>query len=86
MLLALINRAQADTLEDAVVAALREAEGAYSLLILTEDAIMAARDPHGFRPLAMGRLDGTTVFSSETCAFDLVGAAYRRATWSPANW
>jgi len=78
VLLALINRAQADTLEDAVVAALREAEGAYSLLILTEDAMLAARDPHGFRPLAMGRMGGTTVFSSETCAFDLVGAAYVR--------
>lgn len=78
VLLALINRAQADTLEDAVVAALREAEGAYSLLILTGDAMIAARDPHGFRPLAMGRMGGTTVFSSETCAFDLVGAAYHR--------
>ncbi len=78
VLLALINRAQADTLEDAVVAALREAEGAYSLLILTGDAMLAARDPHGFRPLAMGRMGGTTVFSSETCAFDLVGAAYVR--------
>ena len=78
VLLALINRAQADTLEDAVVAALREAEGAYSLLILTEDALIAARDPRGFRPLAMGTMNGTTVFSSETCAFDLVGATYRR--------
>jgi len=78
VLLALINRAQADTLEDAVVSALREAKGAYSLLILTADALIAARDPHGFRPLAMGRLNDTTVFSSETCAFDLVGAAYVR--------
>ena len=78
VLLALINRAPADSLEEAVVSALREATGAYSLLILTEDALIAARDPHGFRPLAMGRLNGTTVFSSETCAFDLVGAAYLR--------
>ena len=78
VLLALINRAPADTLEDAVVAALREARGAYSLLILTDDALIAARDPHGFRPLAMGRMGGTTVFSSETCAFDLVGARYER--------
>ncbi|MDE3032262.1 MAG: amidophosphoribosyltransferase [Acidobacteriota bacterium] len=78
VLLALINRAPADTLEEAVVSALREAKGAYSLLILTEEALIAARDTHGFRPLAMGRLNGTTVFSSETCAFDLVGAAYVR--------
>ena len=78
VLLALINRAQADTLEDAVVAALRQAEGAYSLLILTEEALIAARDPRGFRPLAMGHMNGTTAFSSETCAFDLVGATYLR--------
>ena len=78
VLLALINRAQADTLEEAVVAALRQAEGAYSLLILTDHTLIAARDPHGFRPLAMGHMNGTTVFSSETCAFDLVGAAYIR--------
>ncbi|WP_306590144.1 amidophosphoribosyltransferase [Geothrix sp. 21YS21S-4] len=78
VLLALINRAEADTLEEAVVSALRQARGAYSLLILTNDVLIAARDPHGFRPLAMGRLDSTTVFSSETCAFDLVGAGYVR--------
>jgi amidophosphoribosyltransferase len=78
VLLALINRAPADSLEEAVVAALREAEGAYSLLILTEDALIAARDPHGFRPLAMGHMGGTIAFSSETCAFDLVGMAYDR--------
>jgi amidophosphoribosyltransferase len=78
VLLALINRAQAATLEEAVVAALRQAQGAFSLLILTEDVLIAARDPHGFRPLAMGRMNGTTVFSSETCAFDLVGAGYVR--------
>ncbi|GLH73794.1 amidophosphoribosyltransferase [Geothrix limicola] len=78
VLLALINRAQADTLEDAVVSALRQAEGAFSLLILTEDALIAARDPHGFRPLAMGHAGDTTAFSSETCAFDLVGMTYDR--------
>lgn len=78
VLLALINRAQADTLEDAVVSALRQAEGAFSLLILTDDLLIAARDPRGFRPLAMGYMEGTTVFSSETCAFDLVGATYLR--------
>ncbi|MBI1752183.1 MAG: amidophosphoribosyltransferase [Acidobacteria bacterium] len=78
VLLALINRAQADSLEDAVMMALRQAKGAFSLLILTDDALIAARDPHGFRPLAMGRMGGTHAFSSETCAFDLVGARYER--------
>ncbi|HJU83485.1 MAG TPA: amidophosphoribosyltransferase [Holophagaceae bacterium] len=78
VILALINRAEADTLEGAVVEALRQCEGAFSLLILTEDQLMAARDPHGFRPLAMGRLGEGIVFSSETCAFDLVGAEYVR--------
>ncbi|BDU77501.1 amidophosphoribosyltransferase [Mesoterricola sediminis] len=78
VILALINRAQAPSLEDAVVEALRQVEGAFSVLILTEDALMAARDPHGFRPLAMGRLGEATTFSSETCAFDLLGADYVR--------
>ena len=78
VLLALINRAPVDTLEEAVVSALRRAEGAYSLLILTDDLLIAARDPHGFRPLAMGRTGDIRAFSSETCAFDLVGLAYER--------
>src|SRR6185312_10271489 len=78
VILALINRAEADTLEGAVLEALRQIEGAFSLLILTEDALMATRDPHGFRPLAMGSLGSGVVFASETCAFDLVGAAYAR--------
>ena len=78
VLLALINRAPADTLEEAVVSALREARGAFSLLILTTESLIATRDPHGFRPLAMGAMGATRVFSSETCAFDLVGATYER--------
>ncbi|HET8900483.1 MAG TPA: amidophosphoribosyltransferase [Holophagaceae bacterium] len=78
VILALINRAEADTLEGAVLEALRQIEGAFSLLILTEDALMATRDPHGFRPLAMGSLGSGVVFASETCAFDLVGAEYTR--------
>ncbi len=52
--------------------------GAYSFVFLTRDSIIAARDPHGFRPLAMGRLGDAVVFASETCAFDLIGAAYER--------
>jgi len=78
VILALINRACAATLEDAVVEALRQVEGAFSLLILSEKEMMVARDPRGFRPLSMARLGEATVFSSETCAFDLVGAEYER--------
>jgi amidophosphoribosyltransferase len=78
VILGLINRARAETLEEAVMEALGQVEGAFSLLILTEDQLLAVRDPRGFRPLAMGRLGNATVFSSETCAFDLVGAEYLR--------
>lgn len=78
VILALINRADAVTVEDAVVEALKVCEGAFSLLILTGDSMLAARDPHGFRPLAMGRLGEGFAFSSETCGFDLVGADYLR--------
>jgi len=52
--------------------------GAYSFVFLTMDSVVAARDPHGFRPLAMGRLGDAVVFASETCAFDLIGAKYDR--------
>jgi amidophosphoribosyltransferase len=78
VILALINRASAETLEEAVLETLGQLEGAYSILLLARDRLMAVRDPHGFRPLAMGRLGEATAFSSETCAFDLVGAEYLR--------
>jgi len=78
VILALINRAGAANLEDAVVEAMRQVEGAYSLLILSDTQIMAMRDPRGFRPLSIARLGEAVVFSSESCAFDLVGAEYER--------
>lgn len=52
--------------------------GSYSFLILTEDKLYAAIDPHGTRPLSIGRLDGAYVIASETCAFDMIGAIYER--------
>lgn len=58
--------------------ALSRVRGAYSLVILTRDKLMAARDPNGFRPLALGSLNGGYVIASETCAMDLVGADYVR--------
>ncbi len=65
-------------LEEALSIALARVEGAYSLVMLTRDKIIAARDPRGFRPLALGKLNGGWVVASETCAFDLVGAEYIR--------
>ncbi|PWB74746.1 amidophosphoribosyltransferase [candidate division GN15 bacterium] len=58
--------------------ALNTIKGAFSLLFLTENSIIAARDSRGFRPLALGKFDGAWVVASETCAFDLIGAKYIR--------
>lgn len=66
------------SLEEAVIRALDQIEGAYSLLIAFQDRLIVVRDPAGLRPLAMGKLDGAYVFASETCAFDLIGAEYVR--------
>jgi amidophosphoribosyltransferase len=59
-----------------ILDALRQVEGAYSLLILTDTQMIAARDPVGWRPLAVGRLDDAFVVASETCAFDIIKAEY----------
>ncbi|MFB3855413.1 MAG: amidophosphoribosyltransferase [Vicinamibacterales bacterium] len=63
---------------EALIDALLQVRGAFSLVVLTRDGLVAVRDPHGFRPLAMGRLNGTVAFASETCALDLIGASYER--------
>jgi amidophosphoribosyltransferase len=63
---------------EAVADALDRVQGAYSLVMLFKDAVYGIRDPHGFRPLALGRLENAWVLSSETCAFDLIGATYER--------
>jgi amidophosphoribosyltransferase len=64
--------------EDALVEAVRKVRGAYSLVLLTARAVLALRDPHGFRPLCLGRHGEGAVVASETCALDLVGAEYVR--------
>ena len=74
----LIARSTARNLTGAIADALNQVEGAYSLLLLTRDEIYAIRDPRGFRPLCLGRLDGAWVAASETCAFDLIDAEYVR--------
>lgn len=66
-------------LPDAVAEACSRLAGAYCFLVLSEGMLIAVRDPHGFHPLALGRLDGAPVFASETCAFDLLEADYERA-------
>jgi amidophosphoribosyltransferase len=81
VVLHLVARSRERTLAGALRDALLQIEGAFSLVFLAQNRIIIARDPHGFRPLAMGRLelpDGgvATVFASETCAFDLINATY----------
>jgi len=85
VLVHLIALSREQTLPDAIADALRRVEGAFSLVMISRDRIFAARDPRGFRPLAMGRIPAltgekkdTVVFASETCAFDLLGATYER--------
>jgi len=70
----LIARSKEPTLELAIVDTLARCQGAYSVAILTPRRIFVARDPFGFRPLVLGRLGESLVVSSETCAFDLIGA------------
>jgi amidophosphoribosyltransferase len=74
----LVARSAARNLPGALADALGQVEGAYSLLLLTPDEMYAIRDPRGFRPLVLGRLDGAWVAASETCAFDLIDAEYVR--------
>ncbi len=74
----LLAQAREGDLVERVTAALRQVSGAYSLLLLTEGKLIAARDPHGFRPLVLGRLRDSYVFASETCCFDLIEAQFIR--------
>ncbi len=74
----LVARSAARNLPGALADALCQVEGAYSLLVLTPDEMYAIRDPRGFRPLVLGRIDGAWVAASETCAFDLIDAEYVR--------
>lgn len=73
------ERLRCSSIEEAVSAAMDRIEGAYSLVISSPTKLIAARDPHGFRPLCMGwRSDGSVVFASESCALDAVGAKLER--------
>src|SRR5512139_3627270 len=74
----LIARSKEKSFVERTVHALKQVEGAYSLVILTENEMIAARDPFGFRPLVLAQLKGAPVVASETCAFDLIGARFVR--------
>ncbi len=65
-------------IEEAVIKACQKVKGSYSLLLLVNDKLIAVRDPHGLRPLVLGRLDDHYVLASESCAFDLIEAEYLR--------
>ncbi len=78
VILHLLCRSKKRTFLEAFAEVLQLIQGAYSLVILTPNFLMAARDPRGFRPLCLGRLDQRHVLASETCAFDLIDAAYVR--------
>src|SRR5213594_338590 len=78
VILHLYARSKASSVDDAVVESVSQVRGAFSLVMLTRDRMIAVRDPHGFRPLALGRLGDAVVVCSETCAMDLIGATYLR--------
>jgi amidophosphoribosyltransferase len=78
VVLHLAARAMKKGLEEAMAETMNQVKGAYSMVIMTQDTLIAMRDPQGFRPLCLGRLDSGYVVSSETCALDLVEAEYIR--------
>lgn len=78
----LVRALRRHNLHEAIREACSRVRGAYCLLILAGSTLVAVRDPFGFHPLALGRLDGKPVFASETCAFDLLEAEYERSVES----
>lgn len=77
-LIHLIAKSDQHHLTDRIIDAVKKIEGAYSLIFLSRTKMFAMRDPHGFRPLSLGRVGDGYVVASETCAFDLIGAEYIR--------
>lgn len=74
----LLARSECDSLTERVTMALNQVKGAYSLVFLTETRMLAVRDPNGFRPLVLGKLDGAYIVASESCALDLIEAQFIR--------
>ena len=78
VILHLLSRSQKRRIVERFVEALRQIEGAYALVCLTNEMLIGARDPVGIRPLVIGRLGSSYVLASETCALDMVGAEFLR--------
>ena len=72
------ERLKCHSAEEAVARAIERLQGAFSLLVMSPRKLIAARDPHGFKPLCIGKIDNTYVFASESCALDACGAEYLR--------
>ena len=74
-----LNRLETGSIEQAIEKSMERLQGAYSILVMSAQKLIAARDPHGFRPLCMGKTsDGSIVFASESCALDSIGARFVR--------
>lgn len=78
VILHLIARSKLENQVDQILEALRRVKGAYCITILTDDKLIAARDPYGFRPLSIGKLENAILVASETCAFDIQAAKFLR--------
>jgi amidophosphoribosyltransferase len=78
ILLHLIAKSREKEPIDRILEACRQVRGAYSIVLLSDDKLFAIRDPYAVRPLAMGKLNGSYLFASETCAFDIINAQYVR--------
>jgi len=74
----LVARSLKDNIIEADIESLQQIKGAFSLIAMTNDSLIAARDPHGFRPLVLGKKDDAFILSSETCAFDIIDAEFIR--------
>ena len=74
----LIASSRAGALYERLVDTMKSISGAFSILLMSENELIAIRDPYGFRPLSIGKYDGAYIVASETCAFDLIGATYER--------
>ena len=78
VILHLIAKSKEPSLESMIVDAVRQLRGAFSVLLLTRNALIAVRDPQSLRPLCLGRLGDATIITSESCALDIIGAEYVR--------
>lgn len=78
LILHLISHSKKEKQLDQILDALKQIKGAYCLVLMTDDKLIAVRDPNGFRPLCLGRLGNSFLVASESCAFDIIGAEYIR--------